>query len=56
MVKANSYTSPVKFYDKDSGALAKNQYFNNNGSKTVDENLPSHVAPKPGVVYHNYMF
>ena len=31
MVKANSYTSPVKFYDKDSGALVKNQYFNNNG-------------------------
>lgn len=31
VVKANSYTSPVKFYDKDSGALVKNQYFNNNG-------------------------
>ena len=30
-VKANSYTSPVKFYDKDSGALVKNQYFNHNG-------------------------
>ena len=30
-VKANSYTSPVKFYGKDSGALVKNQYFNNNG-------------------------
>ncbi|WP_455445992.1 glucosyl transferase [Streptococcus salivarius] len=31
VVKANSYTSPVKFYDKDSGALVKNQYFNHNG-------------------------
>lgn len=31
VVKENSYTSPVKFYDKDSGALVKNQYFNNNG-------------------------
>ncbi|MFR0991671.1 MAG: glucosyl transferase [Streptococcus salivarius] len=31
VVKVNSYTSPVKFYDKDSGALVKNQYFNNNG-------------------------
>ena len=31
VVKANSYTSPVKYYDKDSGALVKNQYFNNNG-------------------------
>lgn len=31
VVKANSYTSPVKFYDKDFGALVKNQYFNNNG-------------------------
>lgn len=31
VVKSNSYTSPVKFYDKDSGALVKNQYFNNNG-------------------------
>ena len=31
VVKANSYTSTVKFYDKDSGALVKNQYFNNNG-------------------------
>lgn len=31
VVKANSYTSPVKFYDKDSGAFVKNQYFNNNG-------------------------
>ncbi|OFR78204.1 glucosyl transferase [Streptococcus sp. HMSC064H09] len=31
VVKANSYTNPVKFYDKDSGALVKNQYFNNNG-------------------------
>ena len=30
-VKANSYTSPVKFYGKDSGALVKNQYFNHNG-------------------------
>ena len=30
-VKVNSYTSPVKFYDKDSGALVKNQYFNHNG-------------------------
>ena len=30
-VKANSYTSPVKYYDKNSGALVKNQYFNHNG-------------------------
>ena len=30
-VKANSYTRPVKYYDKDSGALVKNQYFNHNG-------------------------
>lgn len=31
-VKANSYTSPVKFYDKNSGALVKGQYFNHNGN------------------------
>ncbi|MFQ7176616.1 MAG: glucosyl transferase, partial [Streptococcus salivarius] len=30
-VKANSYTSPVKYYDKNSGALVKGQYFNHNG-------------------------
>jgi len=30
-VKANSYTSPVKFYDKDSGALVKGQYFSHDG-------------------------
>ena len=27
----NTYETPSKFYDKDSGALVKNQYFNNNG-------------------------
>ena len=31
-VKANSYTSPVKYYDKNSGALVKGQYFNHNGN------------------------
>ncbi|MBN2962299.1 MAG: glucosyl transferase [Streptococcus sp.] len=31
VVKANSYTSPVKFYDKDSGALVKSQYFSHDG-------------------------
>lgn len=31
VVKSNSYTSPVKFYDKDSGALVKNQYFSHDG-------------------------
>ena len=31
VVKANSYTSPVKYYDKNSGALVKGQYFSHNG-------------------------
>ena len=31
VVKANSYTSPVKFYDKNSGALVKGQYFSHDG-------------------------
>ena len=30
-VKANSYTSPVKYYDKNSGALVKGQYFSHDG-------------------------
>ena len=30
-VKANSYTSPVKYYDKNSGALVKVQYFSHDG-------------------------
>lgn len=31
VVKANSYTSPVKYYDKNSGALVKGQYFSHDG-------------------------
>lgn len=31
VVKENSYTSPVKFYDKNSGALVKGQYFSHDG-------------------------
>ena len=54
VIKEKYYLSgtPMRYYDKDSGALVKNQYFNHNGNGTMQmQKVISLKAHKPSMGY-----